>query len=213
MHGLGPLLLATTNAKKIGEMQRLLQPLGFKLASVAPGQLLDVAETGDTFAANAALKAIAQAKHFGLSAIGEDSGLVVPALGGEPGIFSARYAGRKSEDPHENDCANNALLLERMASLKGSDRIGYYVSSIALADSTGNVLLAVEDRCYGRLLETARGNNGFGYDPLFEIVELHCTFAELTTSVKSAISHRGRSMRQFLRQLRSLGLSGGLPVG
>ncbi len=202
------LVLATTNGKKLAEMRRLLVPLGFDIADVDLSSAPDVEETGATFAENAAIKAIAQAKHFGLHAIGEDSGLVVPALNGEPGIYSARYAGRPHDNPMLNDQANNDLLLEKMSLLKNEERSAYYVSSIALADPAGKILIATEGECHGRILPQRRGEGGFGYDPLFEIVELHRTFAELAPAVKSAISHRGRSLRAFLRLLRGQASAG-----
>ena len=196
-----PVLLATTNQKKIGEMRRLLLPLGFQIADVDVSTAPEIEENGATFAQNAAIKAIGQAKHFGMIAIGEDSGLVVPALNGEPGLFSARYAGRPHQDPRANDEANNDLLLSNMVAMSGEQRAGYYVSAIAMADPQGKVLTTAYGECHGRLLTQRRGSNGFGYDPLFEIVELHRTFAELPAAVKSAISHRGRSLRMFLRQM------------
>jgi XTP/dITP diphosphohydrolase len=196
------IVLATTNQKKIGEMRRLLTQVGLTIADVDVASAPEVDESGQTFAANAAIKAIAQAKHFKLHAIGEDSGLVVPAIGGEPGIYSARYAGRTSNIQKENDEANIDLLLQKMSNLRGDDRMAYYVSSIALADASGNVVVAVEDRCYGVLLEERRGSGGFGYDPLFIIREYHRTFAELPLAVKSAISHRGRALRKFIRELQ-----------
>ncbi len=198
---LDKVLLATTNKKKIGEMQRLLEPLGLEIIVPDLSKAPEIEETGQTFAENAALKAIGQSRYFGLPAIGEDSGLVVPALGGEPGIYSARYAGRTHNDQKANDEANNDLLLERMKELRGDARAAHYVSSIALAMPTGELLVTAEDYCHGRLLESRRGQGGFGYDPLFLIREYHHTFAELPLAVKSAISHRGRALRSFVRQL------------
>ena len=199
-----PIVLATTNAKKIHEMRRLLVPLGFQLAEVDLKSAPEIEETGQTFAENAALKAIGQAKHFGLWAIGEDSGLVVPALNGEPGIYSARYAGRTASDQKTNDEANNDLLLKKLGNTAAVDRDAYYVSSIALASPAGDILLAVEDHCHGRVLTERRGAGGFGYVPLFEIRELHQTFAELSPAVKSAISHRGRALRKFILAMSAI---------
>lgn len=197
-------VLATTNAKKLTEMRRLLVPLGIEIAEVDLVSAPEIEETGKTFSENAALKAIGQAKHFGELAIGEDSGLVVPALQGEPGIYSARYAGKPSSNQKTNDEANNDLLLDRMKSLKGEQRSAHYVSSIVLADQNGNVLATAEDRCEGLILAERKGAGGFGYDPLFLIREYHQTFAEMSLSVKTVISHRGRSLRSFIQKLRSL---------
>ncbi len=196
-------ILATTNAKKIREMRRLFESIPIEIVDADLSMAPEIEETGKTFAENAALKAIGQAKHFGHYAIGEDSGLVVPALNGEPGIYSARYAGRGHNDQKSNDEANNDKLLERMSRLKGDERSAYYVSSIALASTNGDVIVAAEDYCHGIILEKRRGEGGFGYDPLFMIREYHQTFAELPLAVKSAISHRGRALRAFLMKLRS----------
>lgn len=197
-------VLATTNAKKLTEMRRLLVPLGIAIADVDLASAPEIDETGTTFAENAALKAVGQAKYFGELAIGEDSGLVVPALKGEPGIYSARYAGRPSNDQKTNDEANNDLLLDRMKSLKGEQRSAHYVSSIVLADPQGNILATAEGRCDGLILPERKGTGGFGYDPLFLIREYHLTFAEMSLAVKTVISHRGRSLRSFIQKLRSL---------
>lgn len=199
------LFLGTGNKKKIVELEQALEPRGYKLKT--PSDIpnpIDVDETGSTFLENAKLKAIAQAKHTGLWSIGEDSGLCVVALNGAPGIYSARYSG-----PNANDAANNALLLEKMAGIPLTDRDAYYVSTIALADPSGTVHIEVSGECWGRILNAPRGEGGFGYDPLFEIRELHRTFAELGLNVKRAISHRGRSLRAFLARLDNLAQVGG----
>ncbi|XZE18561.1 RdgB/HAM1 family non-canonical purine NTP pyrophosphatase [Pirellulaceae bacterium SH449] len=199
------LFLGTGNKKKIVELEQALEPRGYKLKT--PSDLpnpIDVEETGSTFLENAKLKAIAQAKHTGLWSIGEDSGLCVVALDGAPGIFSARYSGANA-----NDATNNALLLERMAGIPLADRDAYYISTIALADPSGTVHIEVSGECWGRILNFPRGEGGFGYDPLFEIRELHRTFAELGLNVKRAISHRGRSLRAFLARLDNLAQVGG----
>jgi XTP/dITP diphosphohydrolase len=189
------LFLGTGNKKKVIELEQVLQTRGYSLKT--PRDLestIEVEETGTTFLENARIKAIAQAQHTGLWTIGEDSGLCVPALDGQPGVFSARFSG-----PGATDASNNALLLERMESI--SERQAYYVSTIALADPQGHVHVEVAGECWGQVLREPRGEGGFGYDPLFEIQELHMTFAEMGKSVKRAISHRGRSLRAFLQKL------------
>lgn len=194
------LLLGTSNRKKLVELIHLLEPRGFKLKTPAEYEdTLEVDETGVTFMDNAHLKAIAQAKHRQSWAIGEDSGLCVPALAGAPGIYSARYAGIDS-----TDALNNAKLLQNMVSVPDLDRQAYYVSTIALADPEGNIHIQAQGECWGRILRLPRGEHGFGYDPLFEIAEYHLTFAEMGMGVKRAISHRARALRSFLNQLDRL---------
>jgi len=194
------LLLGTSNRKKIIELVHLLEPRGFRLRTPSDfDDVLEVDESGDTFIANAQLKAVAQAKHRQVWAIGEDSGLCVPALQGEPGIYSARYAGPGATDAH-----NNAKLLVKMAELPDHQRQAYYVSTMALSDPSGHIHIQAQGECWGRILREPRGHHGFGYDPLFEIVEYHLTFAEMGQGVKRAISHRARALRSFLAQLDCL---------
>jgi XTP/dITP diphosphohydrolase len=131
--------------------------------------------------------------------LGEDSGLVVPALNGQPGIYSARYAGKQGDD-----AANNARLLAELAPLPDDRRGAYYVCTAALSDPEGNVRAVVEGRCHGVILRDFRGTGGFGYDPLFLIPEYHQTFGELSARVKHALSHRGRALAQLRPRLRTL---------
>jgi XTP/dITP diphosphohydrolase len=185
------LVLATRNRKKRVEIVEILGDLGWELADLSDWpNLPEVEETGDTFEANARLKAVAVATGTANWALGEDSGLVVPALGGQPGVFSARYAGRQGDDE-----ANNDKLLSELARLPDEQRTAYYVCTAALSDPLGHVLAVVEGRCQGRIIHERRGRGGFGYDPLFEITEYHRTFGELSATVKHALSHRGRALR------------------
>ena len=194
------MILGTHNRKKCGELRGLLEPLGIELRSLAEvDRPLTVDETGSTFIENARLKAAVQAIHLGHWTIGEDSGLCIPALGGAPGIYSARYS-----DPDANDAKNNAKLLDDMGEFDGAQRAAYYVCTIALSDPSGRVCLEAEGRCWGRILRSLRGEGGFGYDPLFEIPEYHLTFAELGATVKSVLSHRARALEKFTRALRRL---------
>lgn len=194
-----PIVVATTNRKKLGEMKALLEPLGFQLRTLADfAKSIEIDETGASFIENARLKAVGQAKFLGHWCIGEDSGLVVPALDGAPGIFSARYSGEGA-----NDDSNNRLLLENMAKFAGNQRLAYYVSTAVLADPEGNIHIEAEGRCWGRIITQPRGAQGFGYDPLFEIPEYHLTFAELGSTVKSVLSHRARAMERFKREMVS----------
>ena len=212
------ILLGTTNRKKIIEMRPLLEPMGYSLVDLsAMPDHKDVEETGNDFIENARLKAITYATRYRTWAIGEDSGLCVPALDGAPGIYSARFASlSRSIDSTEvtntatktvamtQDEANNALLLERLASVATDERAAYYVSTIVLASPEGETVVEAAAECWGRIVSTARGVGGFGYDPLFEVVEYHKTFAELGGRVKSVLSHRGRALAKFLRLLRTL---------
>lgn len=192
-------VVGSHNKKKLIELRDVLEPLDWKLESVAdlPGAI-EVDETGTTFIENARLKASVQARHLGRWTIGEDSGLCVPALGGEPGVYSARYSGENATDE-----SNNRKLLEKMAELKGDQRRAFYVSTIALSDPSGQIHCEAQGECWGRILSEYRGSGGFGYDPLFEIPEYHRTFAELGLVVKSALSHRGRALRKFVARVQA----------
>lgn len=187
------LVLGSRNKKKLKEMLELLGDFKLELTdlSLYPNAP-EVEETADTFVGNATLKATQLAPVLGTWVLGEDSGLVVPALDGEPGVYSARYAGK-----HGDDRANNAKLLAAMARLTGDDRAAYYVSTAVLADPTGKVVAAVEGRCNGVIVTEPRGAGGFGYDPLFLIPDYGQTFGELPSEVKQAMSHRANAFRQL----------------
>lgn len=192
------IILGTTNAKKCLELRQLLGPLGIELHSLAEVDgPLEVEETGQTFMDNARLKATAQSQHLGQWTIGEDSGLCVPFLNGAPGVYSARYSA-----PHATDARNNEKLLHELHDARGAQRDAYYISTIALADPDGQIVIETEGRCWGRIIDEYRGSGGFGYDPLFEIREYHQTFAELGATVKGALSHRGRALQRFIAQLQ-----------
>ncbi len=188
------LILGTTNAGKLRELVELLAPHGIVCRSLAGlTDAVDVEETGDTFAANAALKATLQAQALGSWVLAEDSGLVVPALDGAPGIYSARFSG-----PDATDVANNALLLERLRGESGRRRAAHYACHAALADPAGTVVATSSGSCGGLIAEAPAGSGGFGYDPLFIVPEYHRTFGELSGAVKAVISHRARAMRAML---------------
>lgn len=193
------LVLGSRNKKKLRELVELLSDL-VEVTDLSPyaNAPADIEETGTTFEENARLKATTLAPLLGEWVLGEDSGLVVPSLGGQPGIYSARWAGE-----HGNDAANNAKLLQELANFQGDKRAAYYVSTAALADPTGTVVAVVEGRCWGRVAMEPTGSGGFGYDPLFVIPEYHASFGELSNTVKHALSHRGRAigmLRQTIRQ-------------
>ena len=160
---------------------------------------IEVEETGSTFAENAALKATQQARRLDQWVLGEDSGISVEALNGEPGVYSARFAGAKA-----TDVENNALLLKKLDGLLLSKRTAWYTCSMALSDPEGQVRIRCEGRCYGRILTKQLGDAGFGYDPLFEIAEYHLTFGQLGDAVKSVMSHRARANRIFVPKLLEL---------
>jgi XTP/dITP diphosphohydrolase len=194
------LVLGTTNAGKVRELLALLEPFGVGCESLAAlAAAVEVDETGSTFAENAALKATAQAKALGRWVLAEDSGLVVPALGGAPGVHSARFAGPVPAGCRESaDARNNALLLERLAGVHGMKRAAHYACHAALADPRGTIVAVSSGTCGGLIAEAAAGAGGFGYDPLFIVPEYHRTFGELSHEVKGVISHRGRAMRALL---------------
>jgi XTP/dITP diphosphohydrolase len=191
------LVLGTHNRKKGQELLELLAPHGFELKTLADfPDAIEVVEAGQTFAANAALKATQQARHLGRWVLGEDSGICVDALDGRPGVYSARYAGEGASDED-----NNRRLLEELGDLHTERRTAHYVCHVTLSDPRGEVRLEAESHCRGRIRFEPAGNAGFGYDPLFEIVEYHRTFGQLGDAVKSVLSHRSRALRQFVPQL------------
>ena len=198
------LVLGTYNRKKGLELAGLLEGHGLELRTLADyPEAMEVVECGDSFAANAALKATRQARHLGHWVLGEDSGLAVDALAGAPGIFSARYSG-----PGATDGQNNQHLLAELAGVPPQQRKAHYVCHMTLSDPHGIVRTECEAYCRGRIRLEPVGTAGFGYDPLFEIVEYHRTMAELGDAVKAAISHRARAMRLLVPQLDAIVRSG-----
>ncbi len=197
------LVLGTRNRKKGIELTELLAPRGFSLITLDQlPESIEVEETGDTFAANAALKACEQARQLGRWVLGEDSGLVVDALDGAPGVYSARFSG-----PGASDESNNRLLLERLSGVPIERRTAHYVCYAVLADPHGHPRAESQGECHGRILFEPSGSAGFGYDPLFEVIEYHHTFGELGAVTKTALSHRARAIRQLLPAM--LDLAGG----
>lgn len=194
------LVLGTRNTKKRREIEEILAGLGLPLEdlSIYP-QAPEVEEDGASFLDNARKKAVETARALGQWVLGEDSGLVVPALGGQPGVYSARYAGKQGDD-----AANNAKLLAELAGVPAEKREAYYVCTAALSDPEGTVQAETEGRCHGIILPDFRGQGGFGYDPLFLIPEYHQTFGELTPRVKHALSHRARALEKLRPRLKRL---------
>ena len=187
-----PLVIASGNAGKVREFAALLADLPLEVRP-QPSDL-EVEETGTTFAATAQLKAEAVAKATGCWALADDSGLAVEALGGAPGVFSARYA--------PSDAERIARLLAELDA--APNRRAAFVAALALADPDGVVQLAVEGRCEGLIAEAPRGEGGFGYDPVFLVPELDLTFAEMDKATKARIGHRGRAFAAMEPGLRAL---------
>ncbi len=193
------LVLGTTNPGKLRELVALLAPLGIECRSLAGLPAVEVEETGETFADNAALKAVAQARALGAWVLAEDSGLDVPALDGAPGVRSARFSGPLPAGSTATvDDRNNALLLERLAGHRGRDRAAHYACHAALSDPAGTIVAIAQGTCGGMIAPAPRGAGGFGYDPLFIVPEYHRTFGEIPAAVKSVISHRGRALRAII---------------
>lgn len=194
------LVLATNNMHKIREFRSMLKSLGsfdvFTLLDFP--QVESPEETGETFEENAKLKALHAAKTLNRWVLADDSGLVVPALNGEPGVRSARYAGKDA-----SDADNRKKLLSSMQHLLEDDRYAYYECVLVLASADG-VKKIVRGACEGKVLCGEKGGGGFGYDPLFVKHEYSKSFAELEESVKNRISHRRRAFDKLLGTLESL---------
>ncbi|SDD26058.1 XTP/dITP diphosphohydrolase [Paenibacillus sp. UNCCL117] len=203
-HKTEEVVIATTNAGKVKEFAAMFGEDGTKVKSLKDyPDIPDIPEDGDTFAANALIKARAVARILGVPVIADDSGLAVDRLGGAPGVYSARYAGEPS-----NDAANNRKLLAELGKLervvpapdKGGDGPvtlsgAQFLCAIALVDAAGEPIAQVEGACRGAIIGEQRGEGGFGYDPLFYLPQLGKTMAELTMEEKNAISHRGQALR------------------
>jgi XTP/dITP diphosphohydrolase len=194
------LVLGTANRKKGIELADLVRPVGVEVRTLADFPIdFEVAEDGDTFAANARLKAAGYARHLGQWVLADDSGLEVDALGNAPGVFSARYSG-----PEATDESNNRLLLEQLGDMPLERRTARFVCHIAVSDPAGEIHAESHASCCGRILFAPNGSAGFGYDPLFEIVEYHRTFAEFGLRVKAVLSHRARATGRVLPALMQL---------
>lgn len=193
-------VLASGNAGKLRELHALLGGLGIELVSQRELGVSDAEETGLSFVENALLKARHACATTGLPAIADDSGIEVDALNGEPGIYSARFAGVSGETREVADAANNELLLERLAGLKGSERSARFQCIIVyLRHAADPTPLICQGTWEGQILESAAGANGFGYDPLFYVPTHDCASAALTPEIKNTLSHRGQALEQ-LRQ-------------
>lgn len=183
------LLIASNNAHKIAEIKAIVDDFFDEVLSLREAKVeIDVEESGETFADNARIKAETICEMTGCAALADDSGLMVDALGGEPGVYSARYAG-----VHGNDAANNAKLMKKLAGVPEGERGAQFVSAIALA-RPGMPLVVTEGICRGHIAREPYGENGFGYDPYFIPEGMTNTFAELPPERKNAVSHRARAL-------------------
>jgi XTP/dITP diphosphohydrolase len=186
------LVVATGNSGKLREMQAYLADLDWEL-TLKPAQL-EIEETGDTFAANACLKASQVAQVTGNWAIADDSGLQVDALNGAPGVYSARYG--------KTDRERISRLLGELGD--AANRQAQFVCAIAIASPNGTMALQAEGICRGEILHAPRGTAGFGYDPIFYVPAYQMTFAEMTPELKHKISHRGQAFQSLLPQLKKM---------
>ena len=198
------IVIASNNAGKIGEIERLLAPLAFNLIAQAQYAYPEADEPHPTFIENCLAKARHAAQFTGMAALADDSGICVTALGGAPGVYSARYAGKSDgSDERTTDQRNNDRLIKALAGIDQRDAY-YYCVMVYLRDANDPQPLIAEGRWHGQIIDVARGNNGFGYDPHFFIPERNQTAAELNMTEKNAISHRGLALTRLVAQLRQL---------
>jgi len=191
------LVLASNNVGKVREFKSLLAPLHFEVISQGELDIPAAEEPHHTFIENALAKARHASEASGLPALADDSGICVDALAGAPGVYSARYAGE-----HSNDAANNQKLILELG--ENPNRSAHYVCALAFVKSPNDPEpIIVQTRWYGQILKEAQGNNGFGYDPYFYLPELNQTAAQLDSSHKNQVSHRGQALRELIAQLQS----------
>lgn len=192
------LVLASNNAHKLEELRAILQYLGMEVISQREaGVFIEPVEDGLTFEENSFIKAKSVMDACGLPTIADDSGLMVDALKGEPGIHSARYGG----DACRSDRDRLEYLLQKMEHVTEEDRSAKFVSVITMLTPEGNKVVA-RGECPGMILKKPEGDNGFGYDPVFYVPEMGCTFAQLTADQKNKISHRARALQAFTKIVR-----------
>lgn len=191
------ILLATGNAGKVHEFEQMFEAIPIRFCSLRDfPDVTEVEETGTRFAENAALKAQGYALKIGLWSLADDSGLEIDALGGAPGVLSARYGG-----PSTGFAEKMELVLNQMKTLPEGHRSARFVCSIAIADETGSVRADAEGECPGQIALEPRGTRGFGYDPIFIPEGYQETFGELDDSVKAEISHRAKAGAKIIRYL------------
>jgi XTP/dITP diphosphohydrolase len=193
------LVLASGNAGKLRELSAMLQPLGWTVSPQGDWSVEEAVEDGLSFIENALIKARHAARLTGLPSLGDDSGLVVDALDGRPGIYSSRYAGDSADDH-----ANNSKLLADLSGVPAARRGAHFYCAMALVrHSQDPAPLLATGEWRGRILAAPTGCGGFGYDPLFGVPDHGCSAAELPAAVKNRISHRGKALAQLLRQMES----------
>ena len=191
------LVLASSNPGKLRELSALLDGSQYKVYPQADFNVPDVAETGTTFVENAIIKARHATQHTGYAALADDSGIVVDALNGEPGVYSARFSGSNASDE-----ANNALLVEKLRSVPEAQRSARYQAVIVyMRNAADPSPIICEGSWEGVIVLEAKGSGGFGYDPYFYLPEYGCTSAELSAEEKNRISHRGQALRLLLERL------------
>ncbi|BAP86029.1 nucleoside-triphosphate diphosphatase [Paucilactobacillus hokkaidonensis JCM 18461] len=188
------IVIATNNVNKAKEYREIMQSVGVKVKTLADfSHDFEINENGNTFEENALIKAQTVVNLTSLPVIADDSGLVVDALDGEPGIHSARYAG------DHDDTANNHKLLQKLIDVPAKNRTAHFNTTLVALKPNGQKLV-VNGRLDGLILTEPHGQNGFGYDPLFYVPQLQKTLAELTSTQKNEISHRGRAMKKLMEQ-------------
>ena len=193
------IVVASGNKAKLREIAQIFQ--GYEILSMQEaGFTDDIEENGSTFEENALIKAREVSRALGVNALADDSGICVEALGGAPGVLSARFCGR-----HGDDAANNALLLEKLKDVPQDRRRAYFESCVALCFADGREITA-SGRTYGRILEKAEGEGGFGYDPLFYSDELGMSFGLASAEQKNAVSHRGKALAALAEKLKGMKL-------
>jgi XTP/dITP diphosphohydrolase len=193
------LILASSNPGKLREFSSLFQAIGTEVIGQQSLGIDAPEETGLTFVENALLKARHAANHSQCAALADDSGLVVPALDGAPGLYSARYAG-----PDASDHDNRLALLDALEPLSEESRVGYYICALALLrTATDPDPIIIVSRWWGRLLDRPRGDGGFGYDPMFQPEGLNQTAAEMDAADKNQQSHRGRAVQALMQSLET----------
>ncbi len=191
VQGIDKLVFATNNKNKLAEVSNLLKDTGIMVCGVNGS--FDPEETGETFAENAYIKAYEAAKIMGLPALGDDSGLVVDALDGRPGIYSSRYA--------ENDRKRIEKLLSELKDVPYEKRTARFICAMSIVAPDGKILFSCEGICEGIISDTPKGENGFGYDPVFFLPDKNLTMAELSMEEKNTLSHRGRAIRKVIEYL------------
>ena len=186
------LYLASKNLGKISEYQKLLSDINCQLA-LQPDSI-NIIETGKTFRENAVKKACEVSKKLNHYAITDDSGLCIEALNGSPGIYSSRYA--------DNDKDRIKRVLSELEGVH--DRNAYFVANVCVANPYGEIILDIEEKCFGTILLSARGTNGFGYDPIFEEISSRLTFAEMSNDIKDNLSHRGKAIAKLIPEIKKI---------